>query len=130
MVAVIGSGSAMAHAQIQYVREQRRARVIEVDIGTEGPCQSVDDRRPRNWLLHLPRPSDGTPLEGEPARAMVARLSRRACDLIDRLDAAFLILVGGDTAVHVLDCLGVERLDVIEELLPGVPLTIGGGWER
>ena len=127
VVAVVGSGSAMAHTQIQYVREQRRAHVIEVDMGTEGFCQSVDDRRPRTWLLHLPRPSDGTPLEGEPARAMVAHLSHRACELIERLDAAFLILVGGDTAVHVLDCLGVEQLTVIEELLPGVPLTVGTG---
>jgi hypothetical protein len=34
-----------------------------------------------------------------------------------------LILVGGDTAVHVMGELGIQRLAVVRELLPGMPLT-------
>ena len=37
------------------------------------------------------------------------------------------MLVGGDTAVHILSRLGVARLDVVAELQPGMPLTVGEG---
>ena len=44
---------------------------------------------------------------------------------MEDVDAGLLIVVGGDSAVHLLNCLGIERLDVVEELLPGIPLTAG-----
>ncbi|NJN80853.1 MAG: hypothetical protein HC802_00195 [Caldilineaceae bacterium] len=44
---------------------------------------------------------------------------------IESLDPQRLILSGGDTAIHVLDRLGIERLDVIAEQMPGMPLCRG-----
>jgi uncharacterized protein YgbK (DUF1537 family) len=44
---------------------------------------------------------------------------------VDRLQPRVVLLVGGDTATFVLRRLGVDRLDVAAELLPGIPLTWG-----
>jgi uncharacterized protein YgbK (DUF1537 family) len=42
-----------------------------------------------------------------------------------RLQPGVLLVVGGDTAYFVLRRLGFDRLAVVEELLPGIPLTYG-----
>jgi uncharacterized protein YgbK (DUF1537 family) len=36
-----------------------------------------------------------------------------------------LLLVGGDTTVHLLAQLGVRQLTVVAELMPGIPLLRG-----
>jgi uncharacterized protein YgbK (DUF1537 family) len=40
-------------------------------------------------------------------------------------DAIIIGDVGGDTAISVLARLGIQRLTVLRELLPGMPLTCG-----
>jgi uncharacterized protein YgbK (DUF1537 family) len=64
-------------------------------------------------------------LEGPVARAQAARLADLAYAAVDRLDPSTLLVVGGDTAYYVLRRLGFERLMVVEELLPGIALTVG-----
>ena len=44
---------------------------------------------------------------------------------IHALQPATLILTGGDTAISVLKRLGLTRLEVVCELLPGIPLLVG-----
>ena len=39
-----------------------------------------------------------------------------------------LILTGGATAEAVLDALEVTVLDLVGEVLPGLPLSLGAGW--
>ncbi len=45
--------------------------------------------------------------------------------LLDRTMANNLILSGGDTAVGICEKLGICHLTIVEELLPGIPLSIG-----
>jgi uncharacterized protein YgbK (DUF1537 family) len=64
-------------------------------------------------------------LEGPAAREAAARLADAALAAIARRRPAVLVLVGGDTAISVLARLGIQRLTVLRELLPGMPLTCG-----
>ena len=41
-----------------------------------------------------------------------------------------LILTGGDTAIGVCSALHITNLHIIEELLPGIPLSTGGGEKK
>ena len=47
-----------------------------------------------------------------------------------QLRPALLVLAGGDTAAHMLDALGITRLEVERELLPGIALTAGDDAQR
>jgi uncharacterized protein YgbK (DUF1537 family) len=76
-------------------------------------------------LLHLAAPAPGTPMDGPAARQLAEQLAAAALPLIDATQPGLLVLSGGDTAISVLARLGVTRLVVQRELLPGVPLTSG-----
>ncbi len=124
---VVGSGSHMAHRQIETLAKvpwtsvHTLTPVGEVSPPLTQPGPSTDEHRV--WLLHLPEPAPGTPLDGPAARAIAARLADAAATLVERIRPQALILVGGDTAMGVLARLNVARLDVLAELLPGMPLT-------
>ena len=81
-----------------------------------------------DWLLHLAAPESAAMLEGPIARAHAARLADLVFAAVERLQPSVLIVVGGDTANFVLRRLGMRRLTVVEELLPGIPLTTGTDW--
>jgi uncharacterized protein YgbK (DUF1537 family) len=117
---VVGSGSAMAHRQIAYMRRDQGIAVVEVG---EDRLPAPGDRLPTDLLLHLPEPAPDAELDGPEARARAAMLAGAALALIVQLRPALLGLAGGDTAIGVLGRLGIERLVVLRELLPGMPLT-------
>jgi uncharacterized protein YgbK (DUF1537 family) len=52
-------------------------------------------------------------------------LAGAALAAIERSRPATLVLCGGDTSIAVLACLGIARLAVLREVLPGMPLTWG-----
>lgn len=116
---VVGSGSPMAHRQIEHLLAARpdTARLLLTD--DDPPVPSVDTSL---LLLHQPPPPSGTVLDGPEARHRAQHLAERAGALIARRRPSLLLLVGGDTAVAVLSRLGVARLSVRAELLPGMPL--------
>ncbi len=121
ILTVMGSGSAMAHAQVAALARHGQVTVQQVDDDfalTAGDAQG-------NWLLHLPPPTAQTMLEGSTARAHADRLAAAALTAIHALQPTLLILTGGDTAVSVLTQLGLTRLEVVGELLPGIPLLVG-----
>jgi uncharacterized protein YgbK (DUF1537 family) len=81
----------------------------------------------------LARPEQHAPLEGPFARAQAARLADVTYAAVNKLQPSTLVVVGGDTAYYVLHRLGIERLTVVEEVLPGIALTTGvdrGGQRR
>ena len=127
IVIVVGSGSEMAHRQIATLARAPWASVHALTPTGEidPPLSSVDPFAEGYgaWLLHLPRPAAGTPLDGPAARAAATRLTEAAADLIRRVQPQALILVGGDTAMGVLTRLQFTRLETLAELLPGMPLT-------
>jgi D-threonate/D-erythronate kinase len=143
---VVGSGSAAARRQMAYLQQQHQVETIEIDPAAGEPDEerrsqvagdphhavhsSVLGRVPSGWfsvlrdvLLHLPEPQPHATLDGPAARALAGGLAQAALPIIAQLRPALLVLVGGDTAAHVLDGLGVERLEVLREVLPGIPLT-------
>jgi uncharacterized protein YgbK (DUF1537 family) len=52
-------------------------------------------------------------------------LGELAIRILDRTSTRNLILTGGDTAIGVCEKLGIHQLTIVEELLPGIPLSLG-----
>lgn len=125
VLAVVGSGSAMAHRQIEALRAASKVDIFDLDEVwvRRGGEQAIGGQH--GWVIHLPKPTPQTVLEGPAARALATRLAEAALHLIMRGRPRTLILVGGDTALHVLERLGIERLTVLTELMPGIPLLRG-----
>jgi uncharacterized protein YgbK (DUF1537 family) len=115
---VIGSGSAMARRQIDYLRRSHLATAFELGMG--GVPDIAGD-----LLLHLPLPPPGATMDGPVARRMAEQLAAAALPLVGELRPGLLVLSGGDTAIAVLASLGVAQLAVLRELVPGVPLMYG-----
>lgn len=116
---VIGSASAVARRQIAHA-QQHGMHVAVVDVA--GWTQHAGDA-----LICLPEASPAAVLDGPEARRMAEQLADAAVQWVARHKPALLVLSGGDTAVMVLARLHVERLEVLREVLPGVPLAVGHG---
>jgi len=117
---VVGSGSPMAHRQIDGLLAGFPSAARMVVEGHRAPAIPLPDAR--LVLIHQPPPAPGAVLDGPEARRRANLLADAALAQIERNPPELLLLVGGDTAVAVLSRLGVERLTVQRELLPGMPL--------
>lgn len=130
LLTVVGSGSRMAHRQVAALRQAMGLPIIEVTQSL-APAQALAQLMsttgsPRgDCLLHLPVPPPAVTLEGEQARTYVEALTRLALVIMEAVPPATLLIVGGDTAIHLLTTLGIAQLQVQEELLPGMPLCTG-----
>jgi D-threonate/D-erythronate kinase len=112
-IVVVGSASPQAHRQIA-------ALCAAQAVAVATPNQALYDPDGPVLLLHLPQSSVlPPPAEG---RAMAAQLATYASQWIKQYQPDLLVLVGGDTAISVLHRLGVTRLNVLRELLPGIAL--------
>jgi uncharacterized protein YgbK (DUF1537 family) len=126
ILAVVGSGSETAHAQVAQVAAVETMRVRALDNRWyEMDLVGAQSHPVGDWLLHLAPPDNDVVLEGAIARAQAARLADIAFAAVGKLQPSALLVVGGDTAYYVLRRLGITRLTVVEELLPGVALTFG-----
>lgn len=126
MLAVVGSGSVMAHRQLQQLRQASTVDIYEVDLTHQEQVRVIAGLGGQAaCVLHLPPPPPETALEGALARQYAATLCAVAQQIIQQRQPRTLLLVGGDTAVHLLQLLGIEKLQVEAELLPGMPLTTG-----
>jgi uncharacterized protein YgbK (DUF1537 family) len=123
VLVVAGSGSATAHTQISTLRATPGVAAYEVHESLEIPADVTHEGSTSTIIVHLPPPSLGTPLEGAAARRACARLAEWAAALFEQAQPAALILIGGDTARQMLTTLEIRQLDVVAELLPGMPLT-------
>lgn len=126
---VVGSGSPVAHQQIAHLRASGLAasdlalagQEISPEISPAQAAATFPTERPV-WLVHQPPPPPGTALDGPDARSRAQHLADVAAVLCARRPPDLLIVAGGDTAVQTLRRLGVARLAVQRELLPGMPL--------
>ncbi|MCB9159597.1 MAG: four-carbon acid sugar kinase family protein [Caldilineaceae bacterium] len=129
MLIVVGSGSVMAHTQIQALATgSAGAQIVMVGrVDHRDVVARPSDEAPSGdapvTLLHLPPPAPGAQLDGPAARALAAQLGDAAFDFVRTRAPDLLLLVGGDTAISLLTRLHVTRLEVVSELLPGMPLT-------
>lgn len=123
---VVGSGNPMAHRQIDgLLAAYPDAGRVVIEANNRPPVSSDHPL----VLIHQPPPAPGAVLDGPEARRRASLLADAALAQIERKPPDLLLLVGGDTAVAVLSRLGVERLTVQSELLPGMPLcaaTVNG----
>lgn len=135
VLAVVGSGSGVAHRQIEFLlrtaRDASHLAVSRINVlpETEAAATAVLDPADPVWLLQQPRPLPGAVLEGAEARERADHLARVSVAALARRQVDLLLLVGGDTAMPILRQLDVVRLSVEQELLPGMPLcsaVIGG----
>ncbi|MCL4836002.1 MAG: hypothetical protein KJZ86_26420 [Caldilineaceae bacterium] len=117
---VVGSGSPMAHRQIEGLLAAYPA-AARFAIDLDRSAHPVPDDAPL-VLIHQPPPLSDAVLDGPEARRRANLLADATLAQIAQNQPDLLLLVGGDTAVAVLSRLGVERLSVQAELLPGMPL--------
>ncbi|MCY3903656.1 MAG: hypothetical protein OXO48_10505 [Caldilineaceae bacterium] len=142
---VMGSGSRAAHRQIAFLLDTGSKLQTGKQSRGSGPQLSVSrmlvspetgpdavaalDPAQGVWLLQQPLPEPGAVLEGKEARRRADHLAGIGAAAFERRRPDLLVLVGGDTAMPILERLGVELLTVTRELLPGMPLcsaVIGG----
>jgi D-threonate/D-erythronate kinase len=126
VLVVVGSGSEIAHRQMESLCSQET--VTRLVLGSDSPLIPADKfpaHPQRLCLLHLPQPTPGAVLDGPLARRYAERLGEAAVAFIEKMQPSLLILTGGDTAVSVLGRLGIDKLQVVSELLPGMPLCTG-----
>lgn len=123
VLAVVGSGSAMAQQQIEAVAASGSARLCMLAAEME-PQEVVAAvaQAPGNWLLHLPPAPPTLRLDGAIARQQALRLADAAAAVVFHFAPGRLILCGGDTATTLLARLGVSQVQVTGELFPGMPL--------
>jgi uncharacterized protein YgbK (DUF1537 family) len=128
VLAIVGSGSGMAHRQLAALRALPNVRVFTASSVQEA-FDKLSNRSNRveriGWVCHLPPPGPDDALEGPTARRLALSLAQVGTALVHSLLPQTLILVGGDTTVHVLEQLGIHQLTVVAELLPGIPLVAG-----
>lgn len=124
VLGVVGSGSAMAHRQLDALRARDDVQLVQTHPDESTPLPD-DVRSIGAAVLHLPPPPVDAVLDGPQARRLAAHLADVAAQWVLRMEPERLVLVGGDTSVALLERLGIERLQVHRELLPGMPLTTG-----
>jgi len=129
IVAVIGSFSPVTTQQVDELAAQPDLHVARLDaaawleapaavaqtVATAQACAERGDPVVLAVSGHAPAAS---------SRALVQRMAEAALPLLQH--ASTLVLTGGDTARAVLDRLGVERLQVLGELEPGICLSRDG----
>jgi len=126
LLAVVGSGSVMAHRQLAHLRQHTQVRLYEIDPQQPADTHSIGGEASSMQLaLHLSPPAVDVSLEGALARQSVAVLSAVALQQIQQQRPRTLLLVGGDTAIHLLKLLGIHALHVQWEVQPGMPVTLG-----
>jgi uncharacterized protein YgbK (DUF1537 family) len=110
---VIGSGSSMAHRQLQELQDRYHMAIVGTD----------DTLAAAIMLLHLPPPPANAILDGPQARAMAEQMAITASQAIRTMQPDLLMLIGGDTAMALLTQLAITELHIQYELLPGISLS-------
>ncbi|MEJ8836396.1 four-carbon acid sugar kinase family protein [Ramlibacter sp. AN1133] len=129
IVAVVGSFSPVTTQQVDELAGQPDVHVARLDPSTwlESPVVVEQTVATAQACAERGDPVVLAVTGNAPAassRALVQRMAEAAEPLLRR--ASTLVLTGGDTARSVLDRLGVERLQVLGELEPGICLSRDG----
>ena len=118
---IVGSGSRVARQQVDALRQADNVCVWEAQA--DGKNDLVVGDTDDVCVLHLPAPAPNAALDGPRARALAEHLATLALPIYAQMQPSLLLLTGGDTAMSVLKHLGIAQLQVVRELMPGIPLT-------
>lgn len=144
---VAGSRNPVTAVQIQEVLQVTKAPLVEVAVEAiqSGQLEEEVERvtqKAQGWLQHLEVPvlaiAVGSLFSGEKlskgedssphGRAIASSLGEIARRLVAGGRVRSLVITGGDTAVHICRAMGARGIDLVTELLPGIPLgrLLGG----
>ncbi len=113
---VIGSRAVQNREQVECLRALPDTVVLEAPNGVAP--EYPDLRSAAQVVIQaVPHPASG---EGEPEQ-VAKGLARSALQLSRRLGSRALVATGGDTAIALLRATGCAALEVLGDLMPGIP---------
>lgn len=115
IVFAVGSRAAQSAEQVEALSAEPGTQVLRMP---NGRLLSTDIPAARNLVLKATAGEAGR--EGN-AEQVAADLARHALDVARRTGAEALVATGGDTAVAILTASGNPALQVLGDLMPGIP---------
>lgn len=116
IVFVVGSRAAQSRAQVELLRQQAGTLVVTAPNGVVGELPSLGNAG-QIVILAVPDPVAG---EGDAAQVALD-LTRAALAAVRASGSRVLVATGGDTAVAVLQASATATLEVMGDLMPGIP---------
>jgi len=134
---VIGSGSAVSREQAE--RLASRSNTIMIRISPEVLIADEQSRQRRAYELETGRaltagrdvavfPDSAVLLDASMRPLLTAALAALVQPFADKVGA--LVVTGGETARTVLQAWGITRLQLVDEVEVGLPLSVTSGWGR
>jgi D-threonate/D-erythronate kinase len=124
-LAVVGSGHPTSRAQVEAFDREPEGRVWAISTH-----MSAWDETRLAQQLYFAWPAAGARViwpdqasvsPDQTWQEIITRLTSAAAALLSRIRPAFLVIVGGETASSLCDRLGVEAVEVLGEVEPGIP---------
>jgi uncharacterized protein YgbK (DUF1537 family) len=114
IVFVVGSRAVQSHEQVERLKSLVGTEVLEAPNG-------VPAAAPIEGALQIVIVSVPDPTEEADSAAVAAALARAALGTVRRSHSQALVATGGDTAIAVLEASGCAALEVLGDLMPGLP---------
>jgi uncharacterized protein YgbK (DUF1537 family) len=124
IVFVVGSRAVQSREQVERLRSLVGTEVLQAPNGVLASEVEVGDA----LQIVIVSVSDAAGRAGDPV-AVASALARGTLDMVRRTRSQALIATGGDTAIAVLEASGCAALEVLGDLMPGLPyarLTVDG----
>jgi uncharacterized protein YgbK (DUF1537 family) len=116
---VVGSRAEQSAQQVAVLAREPGVAVFPAPNGSPADAPFLADRSPVAILRAVPA-ADGAPAD---AAAVARALARAALRVLSGRDVEAVLATGGDTAIALLDALEVPALQVMGDLLPGIPFA-------
>jgi uncharacterized protein YgbK (DUF1537 family) len=116
IVFVVGSRAVQSREQVERLRALVGTEVLEAPNGVLGETAELAGA----FQIVIVSAPDAAGAEGDPATVSAA-LAQGALELVRRARSQALVATGGDTAIAVLDASGCAALEVLGDLMPGLP---------
>ena len=113
---VVGSRAVQSREQVERLKALVGTEVLEAPNGVLGAGVEADSAL-QVVIVSVPG-EDGH--SGDPGKVAMA-LARAGLDTVRRTRGAALVATGGDTAIAVLEASGCAVLEVLGDLMPGLP---------
>lgn len=132
---VAGSCNNVTYKQVDEVVSQGRAEALFVPadrLSGDGSLEPHDRQAvailesKENLVLTISRPENEELVDvtGEQSSRIASRLGQLASQLIGTTSLAGVVLTGGDIALQTCTHLGVTRLQIVDQVAEGIPLSL------
>jgi uncharacterized protein YgbK (DUF1537 family) len=115
IVFAVGSRAACCAEQVEFLATEPDTKVLRAP---NGRLQSAEIPFARNLVLKAT--ADDAGHEGDPGR-VAADMAKHAIEITHRAQAQALVATGGDTAIAILAASDNPALQVLGDLMPGIP---------